>query len=290
MGTIRYEVGDGVATITIDRPEKLNAMTVAMDEEFNAACRDATLDDAVRAVVLAGARGDHGKAFCAGSDIGDLDQYGTNWQYRNRMDAGKDYVYGLWHVAQAGRRRPVRLLHRRRARTGVRSDVRVAEALHPLRRRRDPLGLARRIWGDAVPHPCDRPRPRRAHAADRRADRRRRGPPHRPHPGPRRPGAGVDVAHDLAARIAAMAPIAAQSTKNLIRVATSTSVEVGMRYENDMFAYCMMTDDAAEGRRAFAGEAPARVHRGVSGGDRRGHPPHRHPTRGSHQRRLPVGR
>ena len=95
MGTIRYEVGDGVATITIDRPEKLNAMTVAMDEEFNAACRDATLDDAVRAVVLTGARG---KAFCAGSDIGDLDQYGTNWQYRNRMDAGKDYVYGLWHV------------------------------------------------------------------------------------------------------------------------------------------------------------------------------------------------
>ena len=66
----------------------------------------------------------------------------------------------------------------------------------------------------------------------------------------------VDVAHDLAARIAAMAPIAAQSTKNLIRVATSTSVEVGMRYENDMFAYCMMTGDAAEGRRAFAEKRP----------------------------------
>ena len=93
-------------------------------------------------------------------------------------------------------------------------------------------------------------------------------------------GAGVDVAHDLAVRIAAMAPIAAQSTKNLIRIATSTSVEVGMRYENDMFAYCMMTDDAAEGRRGLRREAPARVQRGVSGGDRRGHPPHRHPARG----------
>ena len=46
------------------------------------------------------------------------------------------------------------------------------------------------------------------------------------------------------------------TTKNLIRVATSTSDVVGMRYENDMFAYYMMTGDAAEGRRAFAEKRP----------------------------------
>jgi len=52
--------------------------------------------------------------------------------------------------------------------------------------------------------------------------------------------------------LAAVTPDALSS----IRVATSTSVEVGMRYENDMFAYCMMTGDAAEGRRAFAEKRP----------------------------------
>ena len=256
MGTIRYEVGDGVATITIDRPEKLNAMTVAMDTEFNAACRDATLDDAVRAVVLTGARGDHGKAFCAGSDIGDLDQYGTNWQYRNRMDAGKDYVYGLWHV----RKPVVAALFGYCIGGGLElacaSDVRVAEpstrfaageirwgwhggsgATQFLTRAIGPGHAARMLLtGEQI----DADEAHRIGLTQVRADA----------------GAGVDVAHDLAARIAAMAPIAAQSTKNLIRVATSTSVEVGMRYENDMFAYCMMTGDAAEGRRAFAEKRP----------------------------------
>jgi 2-(1,2-epoxy-1,2-dihydrophenyl)acetyl-CoA isomerase len=65
---IRYEVEDRVATITIDRPEKRNAMTYAVLAEFHEAVARAGADDEVHAVVLTGAGG----AFCAGTDLSDL--------------------------------------------------------------------------------------------------------------------------------------------------------------------------------------------------------------------------
>jgi enoyl-CoA hydratase/carnithine racemase len=68
MGHIRYEVRDRVATVTIDRPEKRNAMTYAVLAKFVAAIRRAGADEAARAVVVTGAGG----AFCAGTDLADL--------------------------------------------------------------------------------------------------------------------------------------------------------------------------------------------------------------------------
>ena len=68
MGHIRYEVSDRVATVTIDRPEKRNAMTYAILAEFHEAIRRAGTDESVGAVVLTGAGG----AFCAGTDLADL--------------------------------------------------------------------------------------------------------------------------------------------------------------------------------------------------------------------------
>jgi enoyl-CoA hydratase/carnithine racemase len=57
---------------------------------------------------------------------------------------------------------------------------------------------------------------------------------------------------DLAQRIAANAPIAAQLAKHLVRVSQSTAVDIGLQYENDTFAYCFTTKDSQEGRSAFA--------------------------------------
>jgi enoyl-CoA hydratase/carnithine racemase len=62
---ILYAVADGVATLTLNRPEKLNAYTLEMGEEVVAAFRHARADDAVRAVILTGA----GRGFCAGVDL-----------------------------------------------------------------------------------------------------------------------------------------------------------------------------------------------------------------------------
>jgi len=62
---IRYDVTDGVCTLTLNRPEKLNAITGTMLDELVAAFDAADADDAVRAVVVTGA----GRAFCAGADL-----------------------------------------------------------------------------------------------------------------------------------------------------------------------------------------------------------------------------
>ncbi len=62
---IVYAVEDGVATITLNRPEKLNAFTNTMRLELIAAFDRADADDAVRAVIVTGA----GRAFCAGADL-----------------------------------------------------------------------------------------------------------------------------------------------------------------------------------------------------------------------------
>ena len=63
--SIRYDVADGIATITLDRPDKLNAFTAKMMEEMIAAFDRIDADDAVRAVIVTG----EGRAFCAGADL-----------------------------------------------------------------------------------------------------------------------------------------------------------------------------------------------------------------------------
>ena len=62
---VHYEVREGVATITLDRPDKLNAYTPAMGEQAVAAFARARDDAGARVVILTGA----GRAFCAGVDL-----------------------------------------------------------------------------------------------------------------------------------------------------------------------------------------------------------------------------
>jgi enoyl-CoA hydratase/carnithine racemase len=62
---IRYAVDDGLLTITLHRPEKLNAFTTRMMYELLDAFERADIDDAVRVVIVTGA----GRAFCAGADL-----------------------------------------------------------------------------------------------------------------------------------------------------------------------------------------------------------------------------
>lgn len=65
LETVGYEVADRVATVTLNRPEKMNAWNGAMARDLSAAMAEARDDDAVRAIILTGA----GRAFCAGLDL-----------------------------------------------------------------------------------------------------------------------------------------------------------------------------------------------------------------------------
>lgn len=63
--TLTWAVADGILTLTLNRPEQLNAFTVEMADELEGAFGRASTDDAVRAIVVTGA----GRAFCAGMDL-----------------------------------------------------------------------------------------------------------------------------------------------------------------------------------------------------------------------------
>jgi enoyl-CoA hydratase/carnithine racemase len=63
--TVLYDVADGVATVTLNRPERLNAWNRRLGAELNDAMAEADGDDGVRAVIVTGA----GRAFCAGADL-----------------------------------------------------------------------------------------------------------------------------------------------------------------------------------------------------------------------------
>ncbi len=64
------EVGDGVATVTLNRPRQMNALSAALRRRFGEALATLGADDAVRAVVITGA-GE--KAFTAGVDLKELE-------------------------------------------------------------------------------------------------------------------------------------------------------------------------------------------------------------------------
>jgi enoyl-CoA hydratase/carnithine racemase len=79
---IRYEVADGVLTITLDRPERLNAFTRTMMAELIEALDRADADDGVRAVIVTGA----GRGFCAGAD---LERGGETFDWRAHQRDGE---------------------------------------------------------------------------------------------------------------------------------------------------------------------------------------------------------
>ena len=90
LATLLYDVDDRVATITLNRPERLNTIIPPMPEEFEGTIREATLDDAVKVIVVRGA----GRSFCAGYDFGGgFEHWDRFITTDGRWDPGKDFAF-----------------------------------------------------------------------------------------------------------------------------------------------------------------------------------------------------
>jgi len=87
--TLRYDSADAVATITLNRPERLNTIVPPMPDELEAAVRRALAEDEVTVIVLRGA----GRAFCAGFDFGGgFHHWDAHITTDGAWDPGKDFM------------------------------------------------------------------------------------------------------------------------------------------------------------------------------------------------------
>lgn len=249
---ILVETTGHVATIRLNRPEKLNAVTQAMSDELESIVRDLNADPAVRCVVYTGT----GRAFSAGSDIATLDRYATAWEFRNRRDycdalreLRKPVIAAINGFAFGGGLEAALTCDIRIAADGASfaapeiklgwvggggMSVLLAESLGAsnaalMLLTGDPIDAQRALaWGlvsEVV-------------AAD----------------------ALLPRAQELAATIAERPPIAAESAKADLRAAGNLPREQAIAYEREMQAIAFATADAAEGRAAFAEKRPAVFH------------------------------
>lgn len=92
---VLYQTANYVATITLNRPNKLNAWTVKMEQEVAAAMGEAERDDAVRVIIFTGA----GRGFCAGAD---MELLGTAMATPGGFDLSKLTAASGPHAGEAG--------------------------------------------------------------------------------------------------------------------------------------------------------------------------------------------
>ena len=250
MEHIKIGISNHVATITLNRPEKLNAVTPAMSEELVARIKEFNERSDVRVLVLTGA-GE--KAFCAGSDIGELDTYGSPWEFRNRPD---------YCDAIRGSRKPVVCAINGYAlggglETAMSCDIRIAADHARLGSPEVKLGW---IGGGGMAFML-------AHniGASNAAMMLMGGD----HVSAQQalqwglvselqPAANLLArAQEIAATIASRPPVAVETAKANLRAAYPMPLEMAIQYERDLQTVCFATEDAAEGRAAFKERRPA---------------------------------
>ena len=255
---ILYRVEDGIARITLNRPAKMNAITAAMGGEIARIAREIDRDDGVKVLIVDGA-GE--KAFSAGSDVNMLDDLGTPWEGRNRADYDRDYIAPLLDLRKPAIAAIDGYCLGGGLEVAITCDIRVAT-------RRSCFGApeVQRGWHAGSGNTSILPRligygnaamwiltgeifpaeeAHRVGFVQRLCDAEDL----------------EDEALRIAERLALNPPIAVQSAKNIIRQSQGTSIAQGLSWENDGYTLCMMTEDAAEGMRAF-GEKRTPVFRG----------------------------
>ena len=241
---ILFTVDGHVATITLNRPQKLNAVTPEMAKAIVAAVQECNDSDTIRVVIVTGA-GE--RAFCAGSDIKELDTYETPWQFRNRADYCdairkllKPTIAAVNGYAFGGG-----------LETSMSCDIRIASENAQFAAPEIKLG-----WiggGGMATFLAHSVGPSNAALMIMTGD---------PVPAERALSWGLvsevvpqaellGRARAIAEVIASRAPIAAETAKLNLKAAFTVPQDQAIEYERDLQTICFATEDAAEGRAAF---------------------------------------
>jgi enoyl-CoA hydratase/carnithine racemase len=241
---IRIERDGFVGIITIDRPEKLNAMTPEMADALVAAVTGFNTDDGIRCVILTGA-GE--RAFCAGSDIRTLDDYDTPWNFRNRPD----YCDAIRALLKPSIAAVNGYAFGGGLETAMTCDIRIASENASFAAPEIKLGwiggggmavnLAHAVGPSNAALMIMTGDPIDAATAERWGLVSRVVPQ----------AELLDTAKQIASAIAARAPIAAETAKLNLRAAWEMSIADAIAYERDLQTICFATEDAREGRAAF---------------------------------------
>lgn len=249
--TIRYEVAGGVATVTLDRPEAMNAWNATMGDELGVAMAAADADDAVRAVVVTGA----GRAFCAGADLSRAEgAFGTGSESPRRTEGPRRWPYQIakpviaavnGHAIGVGITYPLLCDLRFVAAEAkvqfafVRRGVMPELASHTLlprvvgfTRAADLLLTGRMLTG---------------------AEAGELGLATRVLPAAEVLPAALEVAHDIAVHVA---PVSAAVAKRLLWEGLTSGVDEMRAREDGLFAWMAARPDAAEGVRSFLEKRP----------------------------------
>jgi enoyl-CoA hydratase/carnithine racemase len=250
MEYIDFTIDGHVGTLTFTRPAKLNAVSPEMTDEIRSVVSQINDSDDVRVVVITG----QGKAFCAGSDIKELDTYPTPWKFRDRPDSC-DAIRSI--------RKPVIAAINGYAFGGglemaMSCDIRLASSSAKfaapeitlgwiggggmsafLTHSIGPSNAAMMIYtGD----PIDATKAEKWGLVSEVLE----------------PDTLLERAHELAAKIATRAPIAAQTGKLNLRAAHSMTLENCIQYERDLQTVSFATEDAREGIDAFKSKREAK--------------------------------
>lgn len=246
-GTVRMERAGHVATLTIDRPEKLNALTAAMRDEVSARLREIDEDDGIWVAVVTGAGG---RSFSVGADIVEEGEHaghaGAAWSpvrplaYDGGLEVRKPLIAAIsGHCLAAG------------LELALACDIRIASEdasfgapevrwglLHTYGALRLPVLVGR---GEALSllltgDPIDAGRAERIGLIQEVVP----------------PGAVLARAHELAERICRNSPLAVRVTKELVLRGDTMSLDDGVRYAASLAQLLDASDDVREGTEAFA--------------------------------------
>jgi enoyl-CoA hydratase/carnithine racemase len=241
---IAFAIDGHIATITLNRPQKLNAVTPEMADAIVAHVEECNASDVIRCVIVTGA-GE--RSFCAGSDIRELDGYDTAWNFRNRPD----YCDAIRRLLKPSIAAVNGYAFGGGLETAMSCDIRIASTNAQFAAPEIKLG-----WiggGGMATFLANSVGPSNAALMIMTGD---------PIDADTALGWGLVSAvvaqADLLARarsiantIASRAPIAAETAKLNLKAAFSMPQEKAIEYERDLQTICFATADAAEGRLAF---------------------------------------